>query len=57
MGYIISNVQYGCIEYVADSESEVDLIPTDCAPGSTIFVIENSNVYMLNTLKQWVLIG
>lgn len=47
-------VTYGLKEYVVDTAAEVDLLPTDCAMGSTCFVIATSEVYILNGEKVWV---
>lgn len=41
------------MELVADVEADVETITIDCAPGSTCFVIETSNVYMLGNDKKW----
>ena len=45
---------YGLKEYVVDSESDIDLLPLDGVMGSSAFVIETGNVYMLNGKKEWV---
>lgn len=45
------------MSYVADEEADVANAPTDnIAIGSTCFVIETDNVYMLGSDKQWHLI-
>ena len=41
-------------EYLLDTESDVQNLPTVGAPGSKAFVIENSIHYMLNHKKQWI---
>lgn len=42
-------------ELIADTEADVSTIPTtDMAPGSTCIVAASSNVYILNTNKEWV---
>lgn len=43
-------------EYVADTEADVQNLPTDVYPGSACIVIETSNVYMLNNNKEWKLL-
>lgn len=44
-------------EFVADTESDVSKISTSSiSPGSTCIVIETSNVYMLNSSKEWKLL-
>ena len=47
-------VTYGLKEYVVDTAAEVDLLPTNCAMGSSAFVIETGEVYILNSEKVWV---
>lgn len=41
------------IEIVADARNEVETIPTTYGSGSTIFVIEDSSVWMLGNDKHW----
>ena len=37
-----------------DKEEDLDEVPiTGCAPGSVCFIIETSDVYMLNSNKEW----
>lgn len=48
------HVTYGLKEYVVDKEEEVDLLPLDGVMGSTVFVIETGNVFMLSGKKEWV---
>lgn len=45
---------FGVKEFVVDTEGEVFHIPTDCAVGSTAFVISTSKAFMLNGEKEWV---
>lgn len=47
-------VTYGLKEYVVDTVAEVDLLPTNCAMGSSAFIIETGDVYMLNGSGKWV---
>lgn len=44
---------YNYKEYIADNELDKAQWPTNCAPGSTVFVITGSKVYMLNNEKEW----
>lgn len=48
------NIQYDVNSYVCDTEDDVTLLPTKVSMGSTAFVIETSNIYMLNSNKEWV---
>lgn len=44
---------YGICEYVCDKEEDIETLPK--APmGSTAFVIETGDVYMINSSKEWV---
>ena len=58
MGYSImkqnDKIQYNIVEYIVDSTSEINTLPTDIGPGSTCLVTGTSEVYVLNTNKQWV---
>ena len=45
---------YDLKEFVADAEADVASLPRDCAMGSTCFVIESGEAYMLNGEKVWV---
>ena len=47
------NVQYNVVELIIDTAAEIIDLPTNVAPGSTCFVIENSTVYMLNGNGEW----
>lgn len=49
-----SRMDYSYREYILDKERDLDEVPiTGCAPGSVCFVIETSEVYMLNSNKEW----
>jgi hypothetical protein len=48
------HVTYNLKEYVVDTTEEVNLLPLDGVMGSTAFVIETGDVYMLNGKKEWV---
>ena len=39
--------------FIADTESDIENLPTNVAPGSTCFVINNSKKYMLNNELEW----
>ena len=44
---------YGIKKFVCDAESDIANLPITCAVGSTAFVIDTSNEYMLNHQGQW----
>lgn len=49
-----NKVVYGIKRFVLDKEEDAKNLPTrGLAPGSTAFVIESSNTYMLNNLYEW----
>lgn len=49
-----SRLDYSYKEYILDKEKDLDEVPIiGCAPGSVCFVIETSDVYMLNSNKEW----
>jgi len=42
------------MELVCDTEADVSNLPTEnCEAGSSCLVIESSNVYILNSEKEW----
>lgn len=45
--------QYDVISLVVDTEADVKDIPTNCAPGSSCLVLEDSSVYILGNDKKW----
>ena len=46
---------YGLKDYVVDKFDDIKTInTTDLATGSTAFVIETSEHYMLNSKKEWI---
>ena len=52
------NISPYVIEFVADTEADVEQLPTISAfPGSTCIVTENASVYILNNEKNWVKLG
>lgn len=48
------DVLYDVMELVCDTEADVATAPTSYRPGSTLFVIDTGNVYLLNSMKTWV---
>lgn len=50
------DIAYNIREYVCDTEEDIASIPTDCAPGSSLVVIETGNIYLLNTSFTWELV-
>ena len=58
MGYSVmkqnDKIQYNVVEYITDSAADISTLPTDVGPGSTCLVTATSEVYVLNTNKQWV---
>ena len=61
MTYRISSqagkVTYNLKELVADTYNDISKINvTSLAPGSTVFVIDTSECYMLNSKKEWKLV-
>lgn len=50
------DLTYNIKKFVLDSPEDIELLPDNCAPGSSAFVISNSQLYMMNTKKEWKLI-
>lgn len=53
---IISNSgikAYGIKHYTVDTTKDLENLPTNITAGSTAFIIETSEKYMLNTKKEW----
>ena len=48
------NVSAYVTEFIADTEDDIQKLPTDVYPGSTCIVAATSNVYILNNEKQWI---
>ena len=48
-----NRVAYDIKSFVVDSTSDIQTLPTNCATGSTAFVISDSTRYMLNSNKEW----
>ena len=48
------HITYNLKEFVVDTETDITLLPLECAMGSTAFVIETGEVYMLNGKGEWV---
>lgn len=51
---INGHIQYDIYELICDTEADVEHLTKKCGVGSTAFVIETKNVYMLNGEKKWV---
>ena len=51
------DVQYNLMELACDTPADVETASTDYAPGSTLFVMSTTDVYMLNSEKTWVKIS
>lgn len=52
------DVDYNYKEYYLDSKNELTQIDIAyCCPGSIAFIIDTTDVYILNTQKQWILQG
>lgn len=47
-------ISYNVVELTADKRDDIETLPTNYAPGSTCFVIEDSSVWMLNSEETWV---
>lgn len=43
---------YGVKNFIIDSEDDVEILPTNCAPSSTAKII-NGDLYVLGNDKQW----
>ena len=52
-----NTVRYNLTQFVCNTENDITVVPTTVAPGSTLFCIESSNTYMLNTNREWVKIS
>lgn len=46
--------KYDLLELVLDDESDVQNLPTNCAPGSLALVISSGNLYVMKSNKTWV---
>lgn len=52
------DVDYNYKEYYLDSKNELAQIDVAyCCPGSIAYIIDTTDVYILNTKKQWILQG
>lgn len=45
--------QYNVVNLVADSRTDINLLPIDFASGSTCIVAEDSSVWIFSPNKQW----
>ena len=50
-----NKIIYGAIHFLCDYQSDVANLPTNRKPGSSAYVIENGNKYILNSDHEWVL--
>ena len=48
------NIAYDVQELCCDTPEDLNALPTSCAMGSVCLVISTSEVYMLNSQKEWV---
>lgn len=51
---INGKVVYDLKEFVLDTAADVDNLPRNVAMGSSAFVIETGDVYMMNGNGEWV---
>ena len=51
-----NKIAYDIKRFIVDFTSDIANLPTNCTPGSTALVLENSQRYMLNNNRNWVLI-
>ena len=47
---------YGLRSFICDTAADVDDLPVDTLPGSSAFVIETCDVYILNSKGEWRII-
>lgn len=48
---------YGVKEYMLESADELKLLPTNIHSGSMAMVIPTSEIYILNSKKNWIPFG
>lgn len=46
-------IVYDVKEYVCDSPDDLPNLPRNCGMGSTCIVISTSEVYMMNSEREW----
>lgn len=44
----------GYTEFIADSQDNINELPTDVAIGSTCLIIDGRKIYILNNKREWV---
>lgn len=49
-----NNISTYVTEFVADTEEDIEKLPTNVYPGSVCIVAATGNVYILNNQKEWV---
>ena len=47
------HTKQGITQFVIDTPDDLDDVPINVAPGSTVFCISTSAVYMLNHKHEW----
>lgn len=52
-----SNVAHGVNVYTADTKEDIKKLPLNCKPGSQALCIEDGEVYILTTKREWKPIG
>ena len=61
MGFCIysnsGKINYGIKHIILDTENDFKKITEQYTPGTTAYVVDNSNNYILNNQNQWVKIG
>lgn len=45
---------YGIKHFVLDTENDLNQLSTIYTPGTTAFIVETSQTYMLNNKKEWI---
>ena len=51
------DIEYKIVEYILDNAQDLEELKakaTNAAVGSSAFIIATSEVYMLNSLREWV---
>lgn len=53
---IVSNLEAGVVEIMADERSDIDNLPdtSEVSMGSNCLVIEDGSVWILNSEDEWV---
>lgn len=48
------DIQYDVNEYAIDTPDDITNLPKDCAMGSTAIVISTAELYMKNSVGEWI---